>query len=88
MAISIKHRDKLCAATSIGGPFVLYEVPHQHDKYMEYRFGNKDTMKDNYIPFNITWIAENTTLADQEMNIYFMFYQNDVVQNNAKNAIR
>lgn len=87
LAISMKHRDKNCVATSFGGPLVLYDVPSLHDKYMESRFGSKREMKENYIPFNLTWIAENTTLKDKELNIYFAVYENDVVQKNSENSV-
>ena len=87
LAISMKHRDKNCVATSFGAPFVLFDLPALHDKYMEYRFGNKSETKENYVPFNLTWIAENTNLKDKELNIYFAVYEKDLVEKNTENSV-
>lgn len=87
MAISMKHRDKFCAATSFGGPFIVYDMEEVDDKYTTYRFGDKSTVRDNYIPFNLTWIAEDTKLQDKQLNMYFVYYSEDQVGNNHKNSL-
>lgn len=88
LALTIKHKDKFCASASLGAPLTLIDFPSpKHDVYMEYRFGNKTTMKDNYIPFNITWLMEKTDLQNNEVNIYFSRYKKDFVYGNDSSAV-
>ena len=76
--ILLKHSDKFCAAASYSAPFVLYNMTQYRDPYIESRFGNKTTEFKNYIPFNITWIAENMGLQNNTtLNIFFIYYNTD-----------
>lgn len=89
LALTIKHKDKFCASASLGAPLSLLDFPSpKHDIYMEYRFGNKTTKKENYIPFNITWLMETTDLKNNEVNIYFSRYKNDFVYGNDSSAVK
>ena len=79
LAIALKHRDKFCAAASFGGTFFIYDVGPIWDVWMELRFGNKNTDFKNYIPFDIIKIANDTGLQNNELNIFFIYYNGDIV---------
>lgn len=80
LALAMKHRDKFCVACSFG-PIVIisHNIHAWSDNLLIYRFGNLSTAIDNYIPFNWTWIAENTTLQNHQLNIFFTSFKDDKI---------
>ena len=80
LALAIKHRDKYCVAHGFSPVIIVADVGPWNDNLQKYRFGNKESEKDHYLPFNLTWIAENTTLQNNQLNIFITSYKDDRIR--------
>ena len=79
IALAMKHRDMFCISHGFSPIIAVSDVTLVQDRFKEYRFGNQNKEKDNYIPYNLSWIAENTNLQNNQLYIFFTCYKKDKV---------